>query len=109
MYRLYHIDLDASNRFEHDTVDFSTENTYQVNLILAYNSEVVKNVPVRQIHVRGSSAKDDMYDRNQKLQVLFLHGDDLYHWVQTHPKDTNKNQEIKWVSKCMSQLFKSRD
>ena len=59
MYRLYHIDLDASNRFEHDTVDFNTENTYEVNLILAYKSEVVNNVPVRQIHVRGSSAKDD--------------------------------------------------
>ena len=89
LYMLYHIDLDASNQFEHDASTFDYTNQYKFTLIFCYKSETVKNRPITQIHVRGSSSKDERYDMNEKLQVLFLHGDDLYVWVQTHPDDTN--------------------
>ena len=70
-----------SNQFEHDAEEFETSNQYKFNEVFAYTSESVKNQPLKQMHVRGSSAKDDNYDMNEKLQVLFLHGNDLYAWV----------------------------
>lgn len=65
MYRLYHMDFDACNRFEQDDDDSDVD--WSVNLIFAYKSEKVGNRPVKQIHVRGSSAKDEEYDMNEKL------------------------------------------
>ena len=64
MYRLYHIDLDASNQFEHDAAEFEFTNQYKFNLVFAYKADFVKNMPLKQMHVRGSSAKDDNYDMN---------------------------------------------
>lgn len=80
VYSLYNIDLDDSNQFEHDASKFLNEAQYKFKLILSYKDQDVKGKPIKQIHVRGSSSKMK-YDMNEKLQVLLLHGDDLYVWI----------------------------
>ena len=69
MYRLFHIDLDESNQFEQSEEEWANKKTnqYQFNAVLEYQDEDVDSQPLKQIHVRGSSKKNDNFDMNEKL------------------------------------------
>lgn len=94
IYRLYQIDLDASNEMEKDEkVDTSqniNDKLFQLINIFEYSlvdQETGKQLsPFLGMHVRGSSKKEAI-DLNQKLIVYFLHADTLFSWTQNgNPK-----------------------
>ena len=82
VYHLYMLDLDECNVNEADgqLIDFA--GIYDVTKpILEYQADDVQNKALKQIHVRGSSRKENI-DFNFKLMVLLLHGDMLYVWIK---------------------------
>ena len=88
IYRLYQIDLDASNEMEQDDKSEPTTNDvndklFQLINIFEYSSidpqTGRKLAPFLNMHIRGSSKKEAI-DLNQKLIVYFLHADTLYSW-----------------------------
>lgn len=82
-YRMYMIDLDACNVDEFDGQEVDLNHVYNMrDPILAYHEDKVLKKPFVQMHVRGSSRKENI-DFNEKLILLLLHGDTLYSWTQT--------------------------
>lgn len=87
-YCLYKIDLDKSNIREVDLADLNISELYRIrDPLLIYKLDQVKHKNFTQMHVRGSSHKENI-DFNEELFVLLLHEDELYIWQQ------DKNQSV---------------
>jgi hypothetical protein len=56
-YRLYTLDLDASNKFEQED-SLSKEYDYKMTKIFEYTASEVEHQPILQMHARGSSRKE---------------------------------------------------
>ena len=80
-YKLYMVDLDAANINENDG-DLEEAETYKIGEpIFSYHDDDVDNRQFISILARGSSRKE-VYDRNEKLFVYFLHQGFIYVWIQ---------------------------
>ena len=101
------IDLDAANLNENDG-DLEESETYKIGEpIFSYHDDDVDNRQFISILVRGSSRKE-VYDRNEKLFVYFLHQGFIYVWIQLN--QNSRFDKIKEVSPTSStQLYPIKD
>lgn len=93
-YKLFMIDLDASNVNEQEEMVMEKLKRDPASLyyegarepILEYHDEQVQEKQLGAMHIRGASRKE-MIDFDEKLMVLLLHGYYLYSWVQYNPRE----------------------
>ena len=107
VYKLYKIDLDRNNLREikfDDKIDILQ--LYQLSdSILQYNLDAVQSKNFTQMHVRGSSHKENI-DFNEELFVLLLHEDTIYIWQQDrNPTKSNPIQLLKTISSVRFQAI----
>ena len=101
------VDLDAANINENDG-DLEDAETYKIGEpIFSYHDDDVDNRQFISILARGSSRKE-VYDRNEKLFVYFLHQGFIYVWIQLN--QNARFDKIKEVSPTSStQLYPIKD
>lgn len=77
------IDLDAANISEFDGENLASESiSYKLGEpIFQYQEEDVENRQFLKMYVRGSSRKE-VFDKNEKLYVYFLHSGKIFCWTQ---------------------------
>ena len=75
------IDLDYSILNEFREISEEEMEPYTFKLILEYHDTTVGLQILNQMHIRGSSRKEQD-DLNESLQVFLVHGHEIFKWVK---------------------------